>query len=404
MNIPSSVTAIDMYAFYDCIGLKTVTWNAKNCADFTSSVYAPFSTSKNINSFTFGDEVEKIPSFLCYGMSGLTDVNIPESVTTIGDQAFANCGGITELTWNAVECSTKGNMPTNNIEHVTIGNKVKTLPFGFLSGSKITVVTIPESIIKIGNNAFYGCSGLTSVTIPENVDSIGGQAFAGCSNITKLTWNAINCETNGGMTTNNIEDVTIGDKVKTLPSGFLNGSKIIAITIPESVIKIGNGAFYGCYNLTTVTIPASVTIIGTGAFYSCHNLTSVNIPTLVTVIEDRTFYDCSNMTSITIPQSVNQIGNYAFYGCHGLTNVVIPNSVTSIGEGAFCDCNSLAEVVVGKYVTQISDELFRNCSSLTNVNIPESVNHIGTRAFASCSALTNVTSPSRAFARSTRPS
>ena len=98
------------------------------------------------------------------------------------------------------------------------------------------------------------------------------------------------------------------------------------------------GWFRSCSSLTSVTIPNSVISIGEGAFYYCSSLTSITIPNSVTSIGEITFAFCSSLTSITIPNSVTSIGTGAFSSCYGLTSVTIPNSVTSIGKEAFCNC------------------------------------------------------------------
>ena len=217
VSIPNSVSRLGALAFYNCSGLKTVsigtglvtmdlstddvplpvfsgcnaltsvTWNAKNCADFTSST-TPFSAANSsIKSFTIGGQVQRIPAYLCSGLTGLTSVTIPNSVTSIGSSAFDGCSGLKELTWNAINCSSMGDMPKGNIEQVTIGDGVEVLPCSFAKGSKITSVTIPNSVTSIGNYAFEGCSGLTSVTIPNSVTSIGYGAFSDCSGLTLVS-------------------------------------------------------------------------------------------------------------------------------------------------------------------------------------------------------------------------
>ncbi len=193
-----------------------------------------------------------------YGCSGLTSVTIPNSVTSIGDYAFYGCTGLTS-------------------------------------------VTIPNSVTSIGDWAFRGCTGLTSVTIPNSVTSIGEYAFQGCSSLT-------------------------------------------SVTIGNSVTSIGESAFYECTGLTSVIIPNSVTSIGDWAFAYCSGLTSITIPNSVTSIGQLAFYSCSSLTSVTIPNSVTSIGDWAFRGCTGLTSVTIPNSVTSIGDLAFAYCIRLTSI------------------------------------------------------------
>ena len=139
------------------------------------------------------------------------------------------------------------------------------------------------------------------------------------------------------------------------------------MTIPDSVTRIGNYAFYNCTSLTSVTIPDSVTSIGERAFYGCTSLTSIIIPDSVTSIGDSTFSDCSGLTSVTIGNGVTSIGNWAFCGCSGLKSVTIGNSVTSIGGSAFSSCTGLTSVTIPDSVTSIGDYAFYGCNGLKTV-------------------------------------
>ena len=308
ITIPSSVTSIGISAFSGCTGLTSVEWNARNYS-YESDVYSPpFSDCTNITTFTFGDNIEQIPNYLCAGLSGLTSITIPESVTTIGNSAFFRCTGLTSI-------------------------------------------TIPESVTSIGTSAFSGCTGLTSVTIPESVTSIGGSAFSGCTGLTS---------------------VTIPEGVTSIENAAFSGcTGLTSVKIPEGVTSISNAAFYGCTGLTSVKIPEGVTSIGENAFVGCTGLTSVtwnarnyevnnpdealfqdaadNIETFVfgESVEQIPANLCLNMsklTSVTIPEGVTSIGDYAFSSCSGLTEVTIPASVTSIGDYAFTYCTRLGSV------------------------------------------------------------
>ena len=211
-------------------------------------------------------------------------------------------------------------------------------------------------------------------------------------------------------------DITIKHLICSSSLSDIPYVKIESLTIPNSVTKIGYGAFSNCSGLTSVTIPNSVTRIGSNAFKGCSGLTSVTIPKSVTEIGDQAFAYCSGLTSVTIPNSVTTIGSYAFSGCSGLTSVTIPKSVTSSGSDAFSHCSGLTSVtwnainfrnsyfdspfrgltgiksfVFGNEVEHIPAYLCDGLTGLTSVTIPNSVTEIGERAFSGCSGLTSVT-------------
>ena len=171
-------------------------------------------------------------------------------------------------------------------------------------------------------------------------------------------------------------------------------SKLTKVVILNSVMSIGNFAFYGCRSLTSVTIPNSVTSIGYSAFRDCHGLTSVSIGNRVTSIWSMAFCNCPGLMSVTIPDSVTSIGGGAFDGCTRLMAVTIGNGVTNIGDAAFRDCYGLTSVAIPNGVTRIESFTFQHCAGLTNLTIPDRVTSIGNFAFSSCSSLTSITIPS----------
>ena len=336
-----------------------------------------------------------------YNYSG--DIIIPEtvdydgktySVTSIGEEAFYYCSGLTS---------------------VTIGNSVINIGERAFYGSGLTSVTIGNSVTSIGSGAFRFCSGLTSVTIPNSVTSIGDYAFYGCSALESIIVEEGNTIYDSRENCNAI----IETATNTLIAGFKN------TVIPYSVTSIGDWAFSGCSSLTSVTIPNSVTSIGEGAFSYCYGLESIIveegnticdsrencnaiietatntliygckntvIPNSVTSIGDGAFNYCTGLTSITIPNSVTSIGEAAFDYCTGLTSVTIGNSVTSIGDGAFFGCTGLISITIPNSVTSIGDDAFGYCPGLTSITIPNSVTSIGDGAFRLCSGLTSVIS------------
>ena len=473
VNIPSSlggypVTSIGEFAFFRCKDITSVTipdsvtsidyWALAGCSftevcipkSVTNIAYGAFSEDANIVSFIVDesnpayksqdglllskdgttlvhgvngdvivpDTVTTIAEEAFYVRIGLTSIEIPKSVTNIGTSAFCYCSGLEEVTIpdSVTEIGILAFANCESLTSVTIPDSVTSIGWGaFDSCSGLTNVTIPDSVTSIGSSAFSRCSGLTSVAIPDSVTSIGYLAFSSCSGLTS---------------------VTIPNSVTSIgQSAFSSCNNLTSVTIPNSVTNIGKSAFYRCSGFTGITIPDSVTSIGDGAFYSCSGLTSVTIPDSVTSIGSDAFSRCSGLTSVTMKGDAPSVGDWAFdyigegavvhlprglsgydvdadgkwqgmtvewYGpeftidangvltkvnLHGATEVVIPNSVTSIGGGAFSRCSGLTSITIPNSVTSIGDCAFSGCSGLTSITIPDSVTSIGPYAFEGCSGL-----------------
>ncbi|OUN74321.1 hypothetical protein B5G10_01810 [Barnesiella sp. An55] len=208
-----------------------------------------------------GSSVASIGDYAFYYCNGLTSVTIPESVISIGDKAFSNSSGLTMIN---VE---NGNNHYKSIDGVLFDFEATTLIQYPMGNSRVAYI-IPNSVISIGNYAFWGCNGLTSVTIPESVISIGDKAF---SNSFRLT--TINVE-NGNNHYKSIDGVLFDFEATTLIQYPMGNSRTTYI-IPESVISIEDDAFLSSYRLTSVTIPESVTSIGEQAFSGCFGLQKV---------------------------------------------------------------------------------------------------------------------------------
>ncbi len=353
----------------------------------------------------------------------ITEIVIPDSVTTIGSEAFRGCSSLTSIKVsenNTVYQSIDGNLYSKD---------GKTL-IQYAIGKTATSFTIPDSVTTIGGYAFYGCSSLTSVVIGDSVTSIGERAFCNCYSLTSVEigdsvtsigdYAFSNCTSltsvviGGSVTTIGDEafyycdsltsvyitdiaawcNISFGDyranPLYYAKNLYLNNQLVTELIIPDSVTSIGDEAFFACDSLTSVEIGDSVTLIGVDAFSSCTNLKSITIPDSVTSIGAGAFDYCTSLTSVEIGDSVTLIGSSAFYKCSSLTSVVIPDSVTTIGDRAFCSCDSLTSVVIGDSVTSIGEYAFYNCDGLTSITIPDSVTSIGDCAFYDCYSLTSV--------------
>jgi len=278
VTIPDYIETIENSAFYDCSWLTSV---------------------------SIPDSVESIEELAFYGCSKLTSVTIGNGVTSIGGSAFSGCSRLTSILVKEgnVVFHSSGNCLIETASKTLIqGCKTSAIPIdgsvtsigdeAFSDCSGLTSVTIGDGVKSIGDLAFSGCSGLTSVTIGNSVTSIGNSAFSGCSGLTS---------------------VTIGDGVTSIGNNAFSGcSGLTSVTIPDSVTSIGNNAFSGCSGLTSVTIGDGVTSIGDYAFRDCSSLTEITIPESITSIGILAFCGCSSLTSVTIVSTATIIGRGAF--------------------------------------------------------------------------------------------
>ena len=238
----------------------------------------------------------------------VTDITIPNSVTSIGERAFDGCTA--EIIWGA-------------------DPKIAEIGSHAFSGYEGTSITIPDSVARIGYEAFYGCSGLTSVTIPDSVTSIGSGAFGGCGSLRSITIPFVGAE--AGKTSSDTYQYPFGYIFGTSPN--MDGYGVTQYYYGSSTSSATSTKYYIPSSLRSVTVTGGNILYG--AFDNCSILTSITIPDSIIGIGLYAFDGCSGLTSITIPDSVTSIGEYAFRNCDSLTSVTIPDSVTSIGDDAF---------------------------------------------------------------------
>ncbi len=266
----------------------------------------------------------------------------------------------------------------------------------FRGCSRLTKITISDSITNIGTRAFESCTGLTSVTIGSGVTRIEKYAFANCYKLVEV-YNLSSIYIIPGPYQ---DDGYVGYCAKDIYTSLTEPSKLnttsdgyIFYEDTSTVYLIGYAG-----EDTELTLPYKYEKksyeLYAYAFYGYKELTDIDIPKTITTISERAFSGCEGLTSITIPSSITSFENYAFAGCTGLTDITVPDSVTAIDEGAFASCTALTSIIIPDSITSISRYIFHNCGSLTSITIPDSVTSIDSCAFQNCISLTSITIPS----------
>ena len=331
INIPNSITTIGDLAFLCCDSLTSITIPSSVVIIIGSSFYGWYGILNNESkAFICEDHVlfnKNKTILIAYRAKG-RNYTIPNSVRTIGEDAFGGCDSLT---------------------NINIPNSVTTIGKGAFAGCKSLVnINIPNSVTTIGKFAFSCCDSLTSINIPNSVTTIGEQAFRCCKSLT---------------------NINIPNSVTTIEDSAFEGCESLTnINVPNSVTTIGDGAFSGCDSLRSITIPSSVVTINGNPFYDWHG--NLYNESKAFIYEDYVLFNKNKTTLIeyrakktnyTIPNSVTTIGEGAFSGCKFLTSINIPNGVTTIGKHAFLWCPSLTSITIPNSVTTIEDRAFSGC-------------------------------------------
>ncbi len=413
--------ALDNYFVFVAIGSREYTYDiVPNGIVITK--YTGFDKRVEIPSNIDGYDVVGIGDFAFQYNGDITDVSIPDTVTSIGVCAFESCYNL--------EVVFTGNANIEIIsERAFYGcSKLEYIPTYSLRNLRI-----------IGDYAFVYCTSLKELVAFEAMETIGDGAFAFCENMKFLYifgapvfgenvfWGVsdrfcIKAEFDSQgyyyAKENNINVIGLYDEVdfetgfaynidyssdrKATITGYIGDDT--DITIPETIFNYYNGYYYDVVAigemafiendaLTSVVIPDTVTEIGEFAFASCYNLTEVKLPSGLTKIREYTFMGCFSLNEIVIPNSVIEIGIGAFLNCDKLTSVKLPEGLKTIEDATFGYCENLTEIIIPDSVIEIGNEAFAYCRNLTSVTLPENLKTIKDYAFSHCENLTGIIIP-----------
>ena len=279
LEIPSGITSIGDGVFFNSNGLTNLTLSSR-VSSIGISAFSYCGNLQDVRYYIYDDFATYIqnghPAFYVgcgikyyWNNQEISTLEIPSSVTKIGDYAFHRCSGLTTL-----------NLPSNV---TSIGYRA------FSECSDLTSVDLPSSITNIGDYVFFYCENLSKVNLPSEITAISNGAFGGCSSL------------------KNIE-------------------------LPAGITSIGEDAFVNCSNLQNMNLPSGITTIGDYAFVGCSNLTNVILPSALTSIGNIAFANCSNLANVTLSSNITSIGSSAFQDCSSLKNLTISKEVTSIKD------------------------------------------------------------------------
>lgn len=289
-----------------------------------------FSDMKSLHTIKLPNSMEIMGQYLFVGCESLTSVTLPKSLKTLPDWTFSSCFNQND---NLTSILIDDSNPYYSSDGSALFDKYKTKMF--FAVKSLREYAIPSSVSEIIQEAFYNCRHLKTLVLPLRLKSVNGHHFSNCDSLYSISVD----EKNPYLCSDG--------------SALYNKDKSELVFVYHTVRKM--------------SIPSSVTKIGDYAFYNCTNLTSIELPSGVTEIGDYAFYNCTNLSSLTLPSGVKEIGFSAFQGCKSLTSVTIPSGV--------------------KYISSFT---FKVCESLRFINLPSDLKYIGEEAFEGCTGLTSI--------------
>ncbi len=308
IKLSENLTIVGYGVFGDCKSISKIeipkslkkfdgTWGRG-----TNLSYGAFGGCSNLKTVNFEAGSTIVCAALFMGCDGIEEIELPDTITEIGDSAFKNC---------------------KNLDRITMNNGIEILE----------------------SSAFEDCFSLTTINIPNTVKAISNSTFQDCTSLT---------------------EVHLSNILKEIPASTFSGcKKLTTINFPSTLTTIGNSAFSGCESLPEAILPSGVEKIESNAFKNCKAMKKAAVPDTVSSIGSSAFYGCEALTDITLGSKLKKIESQTFYGCIVLPSIMIPYNVTAIGDSAFVNCTKLTQITVPRNTTSIASNAFSYPKKMT---------------------------------------
>lgn len=393
------------------------------------------------------DGVRRVDDFAFYGCDNLEVVELPGTLTELGEAAFAQCGKLAEVRMptgvrvigrNAfADCGSLRSVELpetytgltaglfvgcHSLAHIgtgaayrqdgeyVIGTETKRIEMALPTAVVDGRLELPQGAERIGPYALSLCPHATEVAIPDSIVEIDGRSFGGLPLLTEIETgdgSAFRCERGSLWRGDTIVAHMAGDGAAEVdidapdghlaigPHAFRGCLAVREVRIRAAgrcAVEIGESAFEGCENLETVSLPAgSATTFGVGSFRKCGRLRAIEVCETAAV-GDMAFEMCASLTEAPLTGLTTEIGRDAFAECTALVSITVPTGVKDISDGAFANCSSLESVDFHDDVETIGEETFYGCTKLRSADLPLNLRSVGGGAFA-CSGLESVAIP-----------